>query len=156
MKHNYLTFAALAAALLLAVFTHPSAGCAETCKPTTPDALGPMYKPEAPVRSNVGTGYVLTGMVKSSRDCAPIKGAKVEFWLAGPDKEYDDKHRATLFSEASGAYRFESNFPPGYYGRPPHIHVRVSVAGFGTLVTQHYPQSGKTEAIFDLVLIPEQ
>jgi protocatechuate 3,4-dioxygenase beta subunit len=156
MKYNYLTFAALAVTLLSAVFAYPGAGRAETCKSTAPDALGPMYKPDAPVRSNVGTGYVLTGMVKSSRDCAPIKGAKVEFWLAGPDKEYDDKHRATLFSEASGAYRFESNSPPGYSGRPPHIHVRVSVAGFGTLVAQHYPQSGKTEAIFDLVLIPEQ
>jgi protocatechuate 3,4-dioxygenase beta subunit len=61
-----------------------------------------------------------------------------------------------LFSDASGAYRFESNFPPGYSGRPPHIHVRVSAAGFGTLVTQHYPKSGTTGAIFDLVLIPEQ
>lgn len=156
MKYSYPIFAALAMTILLAVFTHPAAGRTETCKPTAPDALGPMYKPEAPVRSNVGSGYVLTGMVKSSRDCALIKGAKIEFWLAGPDKEYDDMHRATLFSDASGAYRFESNFPPGYSGRPPHIHVRVSAAGFGTLVTQHYPKSGTTEAIFDLVLIPEQ
>ena len=156
MRYNYLIFATLAATLFLAVFAHPDAGRAETCKSTAPDALGPMYKPDAQVRSNVGTGYVLSGMVKSSRDCAPVKGAKIEFWLAGPDKEYDDKHRATMFSEASGAYRFESNFPPGYFGRPPHIHVRVSAVGFGTLVTQHYPKSGTTGAIFDLVLIPEQ
>lgn len=152
MKYNYWLFATL----LAAVFTHPAAVRAETCKPTAPDALGPMYKPDAPVRSSVGTEYVLAGRVKSSRDCAPIQGAKIEFWLAGPDKEYDDKHRATMISDASGAYRFESNFPPGYSGRPPHIHIRVSAAGFGTLVTQHYPKSGTTEAVFDLVLIPEQ
>lgn len=156
MKYDYLTFASLAATLLLTMFAHPAPGRAETCKPTEPDMLGPMYKPDAPMRSSVGTGYILTGMVKSSKDCAPIKGAKIEFWLAGPDKEYDDKHRATLFSEASGAYRFESNFPPGYFGRPPHIHVLVSAAGFRTLVTQHYPKSETTGAAFDLVLIPEQ
>ena len=156
MKYNYLTFATLATTLLLAVFAHPAASRAETCKPTAPDALGPMYEPDAPVRSNVGTGYVLIGMVKSSRNCAPIKGAKIEFWLAGLDKEYDDKHRATLFSDASGTYRFESNFPPDYFGRPPHIHIRVSAEGFGTLVTQHYPKNGATEAIFDLVLLPAQ
>ena len=153
MKYNYLIFASM---LLLAVFTHPASGRTETCRPTAPDAVGPMYKPDAQARSNVGTGYVMTGMVKSSRDCAQITGAKIEFWLAGPDKEYDDKHRATLFSDASGVYRFESNSPPGYSGRPPHIHVSVSAAGFGTLVTQHYLKSGTTGAVFDLVLIPEQ
>jgi protocatechuate 3,4-dioxygenase beta subunit len=61
-----------------------------------------------------------------------------------------------MFSDASGAYRFESNFPPGYFGRPPHIHVKVSAPGFKTLVTQHYPEKGHTQAVFDLVLVPER
>jgi protocatechuate 3,4-dioxygenase beta subunit len=104
----------------------------------------------------VGKGYVLSGVVKSSLDCAPVKEAGIEFWLAGPNKKYDDEHRAVLSSDGSGAYRFESNFPPGYFGRPPHIHIRVSAKGFRTLVTQHYPLEGRTGGIFDLVLVPEQ
>lgn len=124
------------------------------CKPTPADHPGPFYVPDAPVRARVGEGYVLSGTVKSAVDCAAIAGAKIEFWLVGPSGNYDDDHRATLIADGSGGYRFESNFPPGYGSRPPHIHIRVSAAGYGTLITQHYPETGKSGAHFDLVLIP--
>jgi len=116
--------------------------------------LGRSYVPGAPVRSSVGPGHVLRGAVRSGADCAPIVGAQIEFWLAGPNGQYDDDHRATMFADASGAYRFESNFPPSYSGRAPHIHVRVSSDGYETLVTQYYPADGQAEGTFDLVLIP--
>ncbi len=124
------------------------------CEPTPADYLGPFYKANAPVRSSVGKGYHLTGMVISSEDCTPIAKAAIELWLTGPDGNYDDDHRATLYSSDSGQYRFESNFPPGYSGRPPHIHIRVSANGFKTLATQHYPSVGHEAGEFDLVLVP--
>ena len=125
------------------------------CEPTRADALGPFYKPNAPRRTSVGQGYVLTGVVRSANGCAPIPGALVEFWLANPQGEYDDDHRATMQAGAQGDYRFESNVPVAYGGRPPHIHVKVTAPGFRELVTQHYPQPGQTEASFDLVLSPQ-
>jgi protocatechuate 3,4-dioxygenase beta subunit len=124
------------------------------CPPTEPDMLGPMYQPNAPVRSRVGEGYILSGQVKSAADCSPIANARIEFWLANPKGRYDDDHRATMFSEKNGGYRFESNFPPSYSFRAPHIHVKVTAAGYQTLVTQHYPAKGAKQATFDLVLIP--
>jgi protocatechuate 3,4-dioxygenase beta subunit len=124
------------------------------CPPTKADALGPFYTPNAPERSSVGKGYLLQGVVKSARNCAGIPGAKIEFWLAGPDGNYDDAHRATVLTDKAGAYRFESNFPPKYTFRPPHIHVKVTAPGFRDLVTQHYPQKGEKQGTFDLVLIP--
>lgn len=124
------------------------------CQPTPPDALGPFYKPGAPVRNRVGEGYVLSGVVRSAGTCAPIPGARLEFWLGGPDGNYDDAHRATLFADGQGAFRFESNFPPRYSFRPPHIHIRATAEGFKTLVTQHYPAAGKTAGTMDLVLVP--
>jgi protocatechuate 3,4-dioxygenase beta subunit len=129
---------------------------AAACVPTEEDALGPFYKPNAPIRSLVGKGYVLQGIVRSSTDCTAVSGAVIELWLAGPDGGYDDAHRATIIVDASAAYRFESNLPPPYFGRPPHIHLRVSAKGFVTLVTQHYPQSGRKEAVFDVVLVPSR
>jgi protocatechuate 3,4-dioxygenase beta subunit len=145
--------------IVLIAFTLVVAGQfahAESCEPTRPDSLGPFYTSGAPDRSKVGEGYLLTGVVMSSRDCSALKGARIEFWLTGPDGRYDDEHRATVFSGASGSYRFESNFPPAYYGRPPHIHIRVSADDYRTLVTQHYPESGTSEGTFDLILIPER
>jgi len=106
------------------------------CPPTPADYLGPFYKAGAPVRTSVGTGYELTGVVRSAANCAPIEKARIELWLTNPEGEYDDDHRATLYSDGGGNYRFESNFPPGYSGRPPHIHIKISAEGFKPLATR--------------------
>lgn len=145
--------------LIIAAIIHSgfvSGAVAWQCEPTRPDMPGPFYKPDAPVRSRVDEGYKITGVVKSAKDCSPINDAMIELWQTGPGGQYDDDHRATVFSDKSGNYSFESNFPPGYYGRPPHIHIRVSAKEFKTLITQQYPNEGDTEAVFDLVLIPKR
>ena len=131
-----------------------AAAAVATCSPTPADAVGPFYEPNAPVRSRVGTGYVLTGVVRSARTCKPVARARIELWLAGPAGEYADRYRATLFSTRTGTYRFQSHFPPPYSGRPSHIHLRVSARGFRTLVTQHYPRRGAVRATFPIVLRP--
>jgi len=151
MRGIYESFLAIGVILIMA-----TSSAAATCKPTPADQLGPFYKLNAPMRTSVGQGYVLSGAVKSSKDCAPIEGARIEFWLAASNGKYDDDHRATVSSDKSGSYQFESNSPPGYSGRPPHIHIRVSASGYKTLVTQHYPVAGQTTATFDLVLVPEK
>lgn len=144
------------AALLLAVLavgaTSTGSDAATRCAPTRADALGPFYEPGAPVRSKVGTGYVLRGRVLTT-SCRPIGRARIEFWLVNPRGRYDDAHRATVIAARDGRYRLESNRPPGYQGRPPHIHVRVTARGFRTLVTQHYPRGSRTSAVFNLVLV---
>lgn len=124
----------------------------DTCRPTPADALGPFYEPGAPLRAKVGSGYVLTGTVRSAKTCRPIAHAKLELWLANPRGAYDDAHRATLRASRAGRYRFESNRPVPYAGRPPHIHIRVSARGFSVLVTQHYPRPGQSRARLDLVI----
>ena len=123
------------------------------CPPTLPEAIGPFYKPNAPLRDRVGQGYKLSGTVMSSRDCSPIPRAGIEIWMAGPNGDYMDDYRATVIPNESGEYRFECHMPPSYLRRPPHIHMRVTAKGFKTLVTQHYPQKGSSKGKFDLVLI---
>jgi protocatechuate 3,4-dioxygenase beta subunit len=153
IKNSLLILLGLFLGLLFTVFGNNT--FANKCEPTSPDMLGPFYTPDAPERSSVGKGYVLTGVVRSSRDCSPISGSLIEFWLTGPDGTYDDEHRATMISDEKGRCRFESNYPPPYFGRPSHIHIRVSARGFKTLVTQHYPEKDAKEAVFDLILMPE-
>jgi protocatechuate 3,4-dioxygenase beta subunit len=117
--------------------------------------LGPFYEPGAPVRTRVGSGYVLSGTVLAAEECKPVPNARIEFWLANPRGDYDDAHRATVFAGQRGEYRLESNVPVSYGGRPPHIHVRVRAPGYEELVTQHYPQRSQRKTDFDLVLLAE-
>lgn len=141
----------LLAALALGAASAPAA--TTVCRPTPSDALGPFYEPGAPVRTRVGTGYVLTGQVLAARTCRAIPRARIELWLANPDGDYDDAHRATVIAGRRGGYRFQSNKPPAYSTRPPHIHLRVSARGYRTLVTQHYPGANRSAATFSIVLV---
>ena len=98
---------------------HAAGGEPANCKPTQPDMLGPFYEPGAPVRTSVGSRYVLSGRVLAAAECKSIRKARIEFWLANPRGEYDDAHRATVLAGQRGDYRLESNVPVSYGGRPP-------------------------------------
>lgn len=122
-------------------------GADASCPLTLDDGLSPTYVPNAPVRSKVGTGHVLTGRVLSGRDCSPIPGAKVEVWPEYPGGGHPDSARATLFTDASGGYRFEC-------GPPDHIHMRISAAGHVTIAQNSYHPEGRRTGTFDIVLAP--
>jgi len=129
---------------------------AVTCSPTPWDEIGPFYRPNAPERTSIGKGYLLSGTVRSAVGCRPLPNVRIEIWQVGPGGTYDDDHRATIFSDWNGRYRLETSFPPPYGPRPSHIHILVDAKGFEGLITQHYPKNGKKRATFDLVLEPEK
>jgi protocatechuate 3,4-dioxygenase beta subunit len=128
------------------------ASAAPKCAPTAQDEIGPFYRPNAPVRSTIGKGYILQGVVRDASDCRPVAGARIEFWQAGPGGGYDDAHRATVFSDPNGRYRLETSFPPPYARRQSHIHILVDMRGYAGLITQHYPKSGSMGAVMELVM----
>ncbi len=132
-----------------------SAPAQPKCAPTAPDIEGPFYKPGAPLREATGKGLVVSGVVKSAATCEPIKGARIEWWQANPSGEYDDAHRGSQVTGESGAYRFDTDSPPPYYGRPSHIHFKAFAPGYRPLTTQLYPKGGQRAVAFDLVLVKE-
>ena len=87
---------------------------AAECTATDGEHLDANYKPEAPMRSSVGSGYVLTGTVRASGDCKPIPGATVELWLAGPGG-YGDNYTGTVVADKAGHYRFQP-LPVSFHG----------------------------------------
>ena len=125
----------------------------QACAPTAADAEGPFYKANAPERGSIGRGLVASGAVRAAGSCAPIPKARIEWWQVNSQGQYDDAHRATQTADAEGRYRFETNPPIAYFGRPPHIHVKVLAPGHRPLTTQLYPKAGQTELAFDFVLL---
>ncbi|HYB41529.1 MAG TPA: intradiol ring-cleavage dioxygenase [Candidatus Methylomirabilis sp.] len=141
--------------LMLALAGAISTPAQSRCAPTAADIEGPFYKPNAPGREATGQGLVVSGVVRSAVDCAPIKDARVEWWQANPGGEYDDAHRGMQLTGDGGAYRFATDFPPSYSGRPSHIHFKVFAPGYRSLTTQLYPTGGQSVLVFDLVLRKE-
>jgi protocatechuate 3,4-dioxygenase beta subunit len=145
----------LLSALVLLASTALLPAAQTTCAPTRPDAEGPFYKSNAPERSRTGKGFVVTGAVRSVSGCAPLVAARIEWWAANSKGEYDDEHRAMQKTDKDGRYRYETDSPGLYPGRPLHLHVRVTAPGHRPLVTQIYPKAGQASINFDFVLVRE-
>ena len=111
------------------------------------DTLSPTYRPGAPVREVVGRGHVLTGTVRSARDCAPIPGARVELWREIAGRGHPDSQRATVLSGPDGRYRFQCD-------PPEHIHMLVSAAGFEPVASNRYHPEGRAAGRVDVLLRP--
>ena len=119
-----------------------------SCKPTLNDGISPSYRPDAPERTVVGQGHVVTGVVLSTVDCNPIANARLEFWPEEEGLGHPDSSRATFFTDQEGRYRFECNLPE-------HIHMRIYAPGYRTIGVNSYHPEGKEEGAFDIVLEPE-
>lgn len=85
-----------------------------------------------------GERIVITGFVLDS-NCEPVSGAKVDFWQADSDGDYDNEGyrlRGHVLTDAAGAYRQETIETGLYTGRTRHHHVKVTPPGGKTLTTQ--------------------
>ena len=154
---SFLFGAILASALLLMpVFPRGEADvlAAPPCRPTRSDAEGPFYVPGAPIRTATGSGLVVQGRLLGAPDCRPLPGGGIEWWQTNRRGQYDDAHRGSQNVDSDGTYRFVTDFPGLYPGRPSHIHFKAKAPGYRSLTTQLYLRGEETEIGFDIVLVP--
>ena len=117
------------------------------CTPgTRAQTAGPFYTPGTPRRWNLrepgttGEPLVFEGIVLTP-DCRPVAGAVVDVWHCDERGRYDNegfRYRGHQFTDAAGAFRFETIRPTRYGGRTAHIHVRVQGEATRLLTTQVY------------------
>ncbi len=118
-----------------------------TCTPgTRTQTAGPFYTPQTPQRTTLrepdtrGETLIFEGLVLA-HDCRPLAGAVIDIWHCDEDGYYDNRgfrYRGHQFTDAAGAFRFETIRPVRYSGRTPHIHVKVQGEETGVLTTQVY------------------
>jgi protocatechuate 3,4-dioxygenase beta subunit len=117
------------------------------CTPgTLPLSEGPFYTPLTPRRSNLrepdtgGEPLILEGLALAP-DCTPLAGAVIDIWHSDERGRYDNRgfrYRGHQFTDAAGAFRFETVRPVRYGRRTAHIHVKVQGAATRLLTTQLY------------------
>ena len=120
---------------------------------TTNDILGPFYREDAPVRSDLtyeglsGNRITLTGKVFKPDCVTPIKNAQIEIWHCNVNGEYDNdskeyRQRAKWMTNDKGEYTFKTILPGKYLNgalyRPSHIHFRITAPGYKEIVSQIY------------------
>ena len=134
------------------------------CRPTSADVLGPYYLPYPPARQQLCdrdpdfpqlTGLLVVGRLRAE-DCTPLEGAKLELWQADHRGHYIIReHCRGFIRSGKGGYYSFLTIHPGKYKvregyRPAHIHFRVELEGYDTLVTQMYfegdPNLGRNDS----------
>jgi len=120
---------------------------------TTNDILGPFYRGNAPVRTQLrNEGYTgcpieIKGKIYG-KDCkTTLENAQIEIWHCDPSGKYDNKsaefkYRARQITKPTGEYSFETIVPGKYLNgnlyRPSHVHFRVSHGNSKDLISQLY------------------
>lgn len=145
----------MAAAVASGLAVAASGGSAAACESTRGDTPGPFGRIDAPRRAKIGKGYVLRGRVLGAGDCAPVAGALVVLWQAGPNGYvYRPRGRGSVVTDRSGRFRFEGPVPASLGSRPPHIHIAVVDSEHEELLTRHVVRRGTKSGQIRLVLTP--
>ena len=123
----------------------PTPGCDDD-DPTPSQTEGPFFTTGSPANPDLaagvdsGTRLSLSGTVLTTA-CSPVKGAKLDFWQADGEGEYDNRGfrlRGHVFSDDQGRYQVDTVMPGLYPGRTRHIHVKAQAPGGRVLTTQLY------------------
>ena len=121
-------------------------GCDDGDEPTPAQTEGPYFKANSPQQADLrsgaggGTPLNLTGTVVTIA-CQPVNAAKIEFWQADTNGEYDNSGytlRGHQFTDAQGRYSLKTVVPGLYPGRTRHIHALVQAPNGKILTTQLY------------------
>ena len=130
------------------------------CTPgTLGQTAGPFYTPGTPRRANLrepgttGEPFVLEGLVLTP-DCRPVAGAVIDIWHCDEHGRYDNRgfrYRGHQFTDAAGAFRFETIRSKRYGSRTAHIHVMVQGEATRLLTTQVYFPDLKTSNARDTI-----
>jgi hypothetical protein len=132
----------------------PASGSTSACKPSVSDGFGPWARGGGapPRRSVFGSGFTLSGKVLRAGDCKPVKGAVVEVWQETPGQGYVRRGRASVVTDATGAFRIVGPVPRPEGGFAGHIHIRVTHSLFEELAVTHFVTQGSHRARLTLVL----
>lgn len=124
----------------------PTPACDDGDDPTPSQTEGPYFSSGSPENADLavgvgsGTRLALAGTVLTTA-CAPVRRAKLDFWQADDQGEYDNRGfrlRGHVFTDDEGRYRLTTVLPGIYPGRTRHFHVKVQPPGGRVLTTQLY------------------
>ncbi len=129
--------------------TTPSRG--RRCEPTESNPGGTNnYIPDAPERTSLGKGFIITGSVRAARGCRPLSDVRIQVWLATETGGEQD-NRASVRTDDNGRYRIETAPTVPQFGEP-NIHVAYADGEYREVFIRRVVDLDDTRARVDLTL----
>lgn len=113
------------------------------------------YIANAPRVTNLGRGFVASGVVRRAGDGAPLSNVRVQIWAATErGGEREPSNRGSVMTGPDGRYSLEISPIVPQFGQP-HIHIAYDDPGFATLFLRPVLNSRHDTSITaDFVLAP--
>lgn len=108
------------------------------------------YIPDAPALESLGSGFVITGLVRSAAGCRPLRGVRVQVWLATETGGEQD-NRASVKTGADGRYRIRTDPTVPQFGEP-NIHVGYDDDEYGEVFIRRVVDLDDERAVVNLTL----
>jgi hypothetical protein len=108
------------------------------------------YIPDAPERDSLGSGFVITGLVRSAAGCRPLEGVRVQVWLATQTGGEQD-NRASVRTGSDGRYRIETDPTVPQFGEP-NIHVGYDDDAYRAVFIRRVVDLDDERAVVNLTL----
>ena len=121
------------------------------CEPTESNPGGTNnYIPDAPAADSLGSGFVITGLVRSAEGCKPLEDVRIQVWLATETGGEQD-NRASVRTDADGRYRIETDPTVPQFGEP-NIHVGYDDGDYSPVFIRRVVDLDDERAVVDLTL----
>ncbi len=121
------------------------------CKATDSNPGGTNnYIPDAPAADSLGSGFVITGLVRSADGCKPLEDVRIQVWLATETGGEQD-NRASVRTDGDGRYRIETDPTIAQFGEP-NIHVGYDDGDYDEVFIRRVVDLDDERAVVDLTL----
>jgi len=121
------------------------------CKATESNPGGTNnYIPDAPALDSLGSGFVITGLVRSAQGCRPLEDVRIQVWLATETGGEQD-NRASVRTGEDGRYRIETAPTVPQFGEP-NIHVGYDDDRYRPVFIRRVVDLDDERAVVDLTL----
>jgi hypothetical protein len=110
------------------------------------------YVRGAPMVERLGSGFLVSGMVRRAGDGAPLQGVRIQIWASTKlGGELEPKNRGSVLTAADGSFKLEMEQIVPNFGQP-HAHLSYDDGKFQTvflrpLLRSHSDTSVSTEFV---------
>jgi len=122
-----------------------------SCKATESNPGGTNnYIPDAPPQDSLGSGFVITGVVRAAEGCRPLEDVRIQVWLATETGSEQD-NRSSVRTDGEGRYRIETAPTIAQFGEP-NIHVGYDDDRYSDVFIRRVVELDDERAVVDLTL----
>lgn len=139
-----------------AILTGAATSVSGIAVPATAQALSPTqtmrggsnnYSPNAPLIDALGTGFLMSGLVRDVQTGAPLSGVRIQIWAATTlGGEREPRNHGSVLTRADGTYALEMPQIVPNFGQP-HAHLAYDDADFETVFLRPVMQNASDTSL---------